>query len=158
MVNDKFVEVQSPLVGNVGKFRDWGGSKGSVVVYDASTPQFTCRNCGVGDRSRVAIYRPFRGSFIELEMLCHLYMVLKAKRQAYLAHVTMNFVGLNSDYVRQENKSETPLGIAFREEVSLRGINTLLKWRGHCGRVIIVSRTRYWSGLLVHSTPVDFRD
>ncbi|GFV16944.1 hypothetical protein TNCV_1623361 [Trichonephila clavipes] len=63
--------------------------------------QFTCRNCGGGDRGRVAIYRPFGEVSLSLNrtVTC---MVLKAQRQAYLfAHATMNFVGLVPDYVRR---------------------------------------------------------
>ncbi|GFS84582.1 hypothetical protein TNCV_4607271 [Trichonephila clavipes] len=33
--------------------------------------QFTCRNCGGGDRGRVAIYRPF-GEFRRAKSYCHL--------------------------------------------------------------------------------------
>ncbi|GFU92571.1 hypothetical protein TNCV_4795001 [Trichonephila clavipes] len=45
-------------------------------------PQFTCRNCGGGDRGRVAIYRAF-GNFTELKSHCHLYGA-QGQRQAYL--------------------------------------------------------------------------
>ncbi|GFV49737.1 hypothetical protein TNCV_1793051 [Trichonephila clavipes] len=34
--------------------------------------QSTCRNCGGGDRGRVAIYRPF-GEFRRAKSYCHLY-------------------------------------------------------------------------------------
>ncbi|GFX25640.1 hypothetical protein TNCV_2082751 [Trichonephila clavipes] len=44
--------------------------------------QFTCRNCGGGDRGRVAIYRPF-GEFRRAKSHCHLYGA-QGQRQAYL--------------------------------------------------------------------------
>ncbi|GFV97526.1 hypothetical protein TNCV_2040341 [Trichonephila clavipes] len=47
-------------------------------LYD----QFTCRNCGGGDRGRVAIYRPF-GEFRRAKSYCHLYGA-QGQRQAYL--------------------------------------------------------------------------
>ncbi|GFY13227.1 hypothetical protein TNCV_2334911 [Trichonephila clavipes] len=47
--------------------------------------QSRCRNCGGGDRGRVAIYRPFG----ELRRACHPYGA-QGQRQA-LAHATMNF-------------------------------------------------------------------
>ncbi|GFS99456.1 hypothetical protein TNCV_4534271 [Trichonephila clavipes] len=43
---------------------------------------FTCRNCGGGDRGRVAIYRPF-GEFRRAKWYCHLYGA-QGQRQAYL--------------------------------------------------------------------------
>ncbi|GFU60316.1 uncharacterized protein TNCV_3404591 [Trichonephila clavipes] len=57
--------------------------------------QFTCRNCGGGDRGRVAIYRPF-GEFRRTKSHCHLYGV-QGQRQAYHDE----FRGPLSDYVRQ---------------------------------------------------------
>ncbi|GFW32758.1 hypothetical protein TNCV_3680061 [Trichonephila clavipes] len=56
------------------------GSMPDVTKYPPSTHGFTCRNCGGGDRGRVAIYRPF-GEFRRAESHCHLY---GAQRQAYL--------------------------------------------------------------------------
>ncbi|GFW54085.1 hypothetical protein TNCV_3828931 [Trichonephila clavipes] len=47
-----------------------------------STHGFTCRNCGGGDRGRVAIYRPF-GEFRRAKSYCHLYGA-QGQRQAYL--------------------------------------------------------------------------
>ncbi|GFS68763.1 integrase catalytic domain-containing protein [Trichonephila clavipes] len=44
--------------------------------------QSTCRNCGGGDRGRVAIYRPF-GEFRRAKSYCHLYGA-QGQRQAYL--------------------------------------------------------------------------
>ncbi|GFV60387.1 hypothetical protein TNCV_3470221 [Trichonephila clavipes] len=42
--------------------------------------QFICRNCGGGDRGRVAIHS---GNFAELKSYCHLYGA-QDQRQAYL--------------------------------------------------------------------------
>ncbi|GFX30698.1 hypothetical protein TNCV_4862221 [Trichonephila clavipes] len=35
------------------------GSMPDATKHPPSTHEFTCRNCGGGDRGRVAIYRPF---------------------------------------------------------------------------------------------------
>ncbi|GFW27520.1 uncharacterized protein TNCV_163601 [Trichonephila clavipes] len=63
-------------------------------------PKFTCRNCGGGDRGRVAIYRPFGEVSLSLKrtVTC---MVLKAndRRTSCLCHD--EFRGPRSDYVRQ---------------------------------------------------------
>ncbi|GFX13172.1 hypothetical protein TNCV_2989361 [Trichonephila clavipes] len=44
--------------------------------------QFTCKNCGGGDRDGVAIYRPF-GEFRRAKSYFHLYGA-QGQRQAYL--------------------------------------------------------------------------
>ncbi|GFV36140.1 uncharacterized protein TNCV_872891, partial [Trichonephila clavipes] len=61
--------------------------------------KFTCRNCGGGDRGRVAIYRPF-GDFAELNrtVTC---MVLKANDRCTSCPCHDEFCGPRSDYVRQ---------------------------------------------------------
>ncbi|GFX14666.1 hypothetical protein TNCV_4016641 [Trichonephila clavipes] len=48
------------------------GSRPDATKHPPSTHGFICRNCGGGDRGRVAIYRPF-GNFAELKSYCHLY-------------------------------------------------------------------------------------
>ncbi|GFV78246.1 uncharacterized protein TNCV_1037141 [Trichonephila clavipes] len=62
---------------------------------------FTCRNCGDGDRGRVAIYRPFGEVSLSLNrtVTC---MVLKAndRRTSCPCHDD-EFRGPRSDYVRQ---------------------------------------------------------
>ncbi|GFY16637.1 uncharacterized protein TNCV_2787631 [Trichonephila clavipes] len=55
--------------------------------------KFTCRNCGGGDRGRVAIYRPF-GEFRRFKSHCHLYGA-QGQRQAYLLPMPRCFVGLD---------------------------------------------------------------
>ncbi|GFU06934.1 hypothetical protein TNCV_3456061, partial [Trichonephila clavipes] len=52
----------------------------SAGTGDISLLQFTCRNCGGGDRGRVAIYRTF-GEFLRLKSHCHLYGA-QGQRQA----------------------------------------------------------------------------
>ncbi|GFV46961.1 uncharacterized protein TNCV_3033581 [Trichonephila clavipes] len=81
------------------------GSMLDVTQYPPSAHGFTCRNCGGGDRGRVAIYRPFGEVSLSLNrtVTC---MVLKAndRRTSYPCHD--EFRGPRSDYVRQ--KWETP--------------------------------------------------
>ncbi|GFX72809.1 hypothetical protein TNCV_4064041 [Trichonephila clavipes] len=60
--------------------------EGLVSMLDAtkhspSTHGFTCRNCGGGDRGRVAIYRLF-GEFRRAKSYCHLYGA-QGQRQVY---------------------------------------------------------------------------
>ncbi|GFT18187.1 hypothetical protein TNCV_183461 [Trichonephila clavipes] len=50
---------------------------------------FTCRNCGDGDRGRVAIYRPF-GEFRRAKIALSPVWCSRP-----LAHAMMNFVGLD---------------------------------------------------------------
>ncbi|GFV91064.1 uncharacterized protein TNCV_1249461 [Trichonephila clavipes] len=60
--------------------------------------QFTCRNCGGGDRSRVAIYRPFGEVSLSLNrtVTC---MVLKANDRRTSCPCHDEFRGPRSDYV-----------------------------------------------------------
>ncbi|GFW68396.1 uncharacterized protein TNCV_3617411 [Trichonephila clavipes] len=61
---------------------------------------FTCRNCGGGDRGRVAIYRPFGEVSLSLNrtVTC---MVLKANDRLTSCPCHDEFRGPRSDYVRQ---------------------------------------------------------
>ncbi|GFT22154.1 uncharacterized protein TNCV_3271971 [Trichonephila clavipes] len=61
---------------------------------------FTCRNCGGGDRGRVAIYRPFGEVSLSLNrtVTC---MVLKANDGRTSCPCHDEFRGPRSDYVRQ---------------------------------------------------------
>ncbi|GFV45523.1 transposable element Tc1 transposase [Trichonephila clavipes] len=61
---------------------------------------FTCRNCGGGDRGRVAIYRPFGEVSLSLNrtVTC---MVLKANDRRTSCPCHDEFRGSRSDYVRQ---------------------------------------------------------
>ncbi|GFV55435.1 hypothetical protein TNCV_11801 [Trichonephila clavipes] len=58
------------------------GSIPDATKHPPSTHGSTCRNCGGGDRGRVAIYRPF-GEFRRAKSYCHLYGA-QGQRQAYL--------------------------------------------------------------------------
>ncbi|GFY02782.1 uncharacterized protein TNCV_3506621 [Trichonephila clavipes] len=62
--------------------------------------QFTCCNCGSGDRGRVAIYRPFGEVSLSLNrtVTC---MVLKANDRRTSCPCHDEFRGPRSDYVRQ---------------------------------------------------------
>ncbi|GFV21666.1 uncharacterized protein TNCV_1834441 [Trichonephila clavipes] len=64
------------------------------------TMDFTCRNCGGGDRGRVAIYRPFGEVSLSLNrtVTC---MVLKANDRRTSCPCHDEFRGPRSDYVRQ---------------------------------------------------------
>ncbi|GFS67106.1 uncharacterized protein TNCV_3416061 [Trichonephila clavipes] len=66
--------------------------------------QFTCRNCGGGDRGRVAIYRPFVEVSLSLNrtVTC---MVLKASDRRTSCPCHDEFRGPRSDYVRQNKAS-----------------------------------------------------
>ncbi|GFV70613.1 hypothetical protein TNCV_3841941 [Trichonephila clavipes] len=56
--------------------------------------QFTCRNCGGGDRGRVALYRPF-GEFCRAKIVLSPVWCSRPTTGVPLAHATMNFVGLD---------------------------------------------------------------
>ncbi|GFV59752.1 uncharacterized protein TNCV_1908231 [Trichonephila clavipes] len=76
--------------------------------------QFTCRNCGGGDRGRVAIYRPFGEVSLSLNrtVTC---MVLKANDRRTFCPCHDEFRGPRSDYVRQ---------VAVRNNISKRSNTT----------------------------------
>ncbi|GFU36179.1 uncharacterized protein TNCV_191871 [Trichonephila clavipes] len=69
-----------------------------LIAFKSST--FTCRNCGGGDRDRVAIYRPFGEVSLSLNrtVTC---MVLKANDRRTSCPCHDEFRGPRSDYVRQ---------------------------------------------------------
>ncbi|GFW16006.1 hypothetical protein TNCV_4432791 [Trichonephila clavipes] len=56
--------------------------------------QLTCRNCGGGDRGRVALYRPF-GEFNRAKIVLSPVWCSRPTTGVPLAHATMNFVGLD---------------------------------------------------------------
>ncbi|GFX64113.1 uncharacterized protein TNCV_2090111, partial [Trichonephila clavipes] len=66
----------------------------------AEMDEFTCRNCGGGDRGRVAIYRPFGEVSLSLNrtVTC---MVLNANDRRTSCPCHDEFRGPRSDYVRQ---------------------------------------------------------
>ncbi|GFW96288.1 retrovirus-related Pol polyprotein from transposon TNT 1-94 [Trichonephila clavipes] len=69
-------------------------------IKDLIEDTFTCRNCGGGDRGRVAIYRPFGEVSLSLNrtVTC---MVLKANDRRTSCPCHDEFRGPRSDYVRQ---------------------------------------------------------
>ncbi|GFV65142.1 CDP-diacylglycerol--glycerol-3-phosphate 3-phosphatidyltransferase [Trichonephila clavipes] len=68
--------------------------------YPTTLEKFTCRNCGGGERGRVAIYRPFGEVSLSLNrtVTC---MVLKANDRRTSCPCHDEFRGPRSDYVRQ---------------------------------------------------------
>ncbi|GFV83203.1 hypothetical protein TNCV_1899301 [Trichonephila clavipes] len=73
------------------------GDKASGYHYGVTSCEgckFTCRNCGGGDRGRVAIYRPF-GEFRRAKFALSPVWCSRPTTGIPLAHATMNFVGLD---------------------------------------------------------------
>ncbi|GFV07614.1 hypothetical protein TNCV_4941171 [Trichonephila clavipes] len=64
------------------------------VPTRAEGQKFTCRNCGGGDRGRVAIYRPF-GELLRAKIVLSPVWCSRPTTGVPLAHATMNFVGLD---------------------------------------------------------------
>ncbi|GFU53289.1 uncharacterized protein TNCV_2953251 [Trichonephila clavipes] len=97
------------------------GSMLNVTKYPPSAHGFTCRNCGGGDRGRVAIYRPFGEVSLSLNrtVTC---MVLKANDRRTSCPCHDEFRGPRSDYVRQLVKF-LPLSENSFAHLSLRAIN-----------------------------------
>ncbi|GFX73421.1 uncharacterized protein TNCV_3402321 [Trichonephila clavipes] len=79
-----------------GVANPWHSGAVTVVRKD----MFICRNCGGGDRGRVAIYRPFGEVSLSLNrtVTC---MVLKANDRRTSCPCHDEFRGPRSDYVRQ---------------------------------------------------------
>ncbi|GFX93166.1 uncharacterized protein TNCV_4760451 [Trichonephila clavipes] len=78
-----------------------------VTKYPPSAHGFTCRNCGGGDRGRVAFYRPFGEVSLSLNrtVTC---MVLKANDRRTSCPCHDEFRGPRSDYVRQGQNTGFP--------------------------------------------------
>ncbi|GFY29821.1 uncharacterized protein TNCV_1813951 [Trichonephila clavipes] len=75
--------------------------------------QFTCRNCGGGDRGRVAIYRPF--GEVSLSLNCTVTcMVLKTNDRRTSCPCHDEFRGPRSDSVRQVALATITTGISMR--------------------------------------------
>ncbi|GFW04263.1 hypothetical protein TNCV_2670271 [Trichonephila clavipes] len=70
------------------------GSMLNATKYPPSTHGFKCRNCGGGDRGRVAIYRPF-GESLRAKIALSPVWCSRPMTGVPLAHATMNFVGLD---------------------------------------------------------------
>ncbi|GFT06291.1 hypothetical protein TNCV_2990611 [Trichonephila clavipes] len=85
------------------------GSMPDATKDPPSTHGFTCRNCGGGDRGRVAIYRPF-GEFRRAKIALSPVWCSRPTTGVPLAHATMNFVGLDlttSDMWHQKTTTTT---------------------------------------------------
>ncbi|GFW69660.1 uncharacterized protein TNCV_490041 [Trichonephila clavipes] len=80
--------------------RETGPPQTPPVASLSCIRKFTCRNCGGGDRGRVAIYRPFGEVSLSLNrtVTC---MVLKANDRRTSCPCHDEFRGPRSDYVRQ---------------------------------------------------------
>ncbi|GFX80294.1 uncharacterized protein TNCV_2643101 [Trichonephila clavipes] len=83
-------------------------------INNYAQSQFTCRNCGGGDRGRVAIYRPFGEVSLSLNrtVTC---MVLKANDRRTSCPCHDEFRGPRSDYVRQVALATTTTTTTNRE-------------------------------------------
>ncbi|GFU88698.1 uncharacterized protein TNCV_4443751 [Trichonephila clavipes] len=85
---------------NEGEKESGGEKRWSEKEDTAGRCILTCRNCGGGDRGRVAIYRPFGEVSLSLNrsVTC---MVLKANDRRTSCPCHDEFRGPRSDYVRQ---------------------------------------------------------
>ncbi|GFV84489.1 hypothetical protein TNCV_5007511 [Trichonephila clavipes] len=84
--------------------------RGMEAILNADE-KFTCRNCGGGDRGRVAIYRPF-GEFHRGKIALSPVWCSRPTTGVPLAHATRNFVGLDlttSDRWHQKTTTTTYL-------------------------------------------------
>ncbi|GFU04916.1 integrase_H2C2 domain-containing protein [Trichonephila clavipes] len=70
------------------------GSMPDATKHPPSTHGFTCRNCGGGDRGRVALYRPF-GEFRRAKIALSPVWCSRPTTGVPLAHATMIFVGFD---------------------------------------------------------------
>ncbi|GFX52876.1 uncharacterized protein TNCV_4791131 [Trichonephila clavipes] len=95
------------------------GSMLDVTKYPPSAHGFTCRNCGGGDRGRVAIYRPFGEVSLSLNrtVTC---MVLKANDRRTSCPCHDEFRGPRSDYVRQFSREENHIAYGYYKTVDLK--------------------------------------
>ncbi|GFU38479.1 uncharacterized protein TNCV_2434251 [Trichonephila clavipes] len=103
-------------------FPDSQSSVTVMVDFSDFAGQFTCRNCGGGDRGRVAIYRPFGEVSLSLNrtVTC---MVLKANDRRTSCPCHDEFRGPRSDYVRQwtdELRTTQKTGSGQRKVTSAR--------------------------------------
>ncbi|GFW08549.1 uncharacterized protein TNCV_2775711 [Trichonephila clavipes] len=95
---------------------------------------FTCRNCGGGDRGRVAIYRPFGEVSLSLNrtVTC---MVLKANDRRTSCPCHDEFRGPRSGYVRQEDPLLFLAPKIFRQKRQIegfqKGVNDENSWEAH---------------------------
>ncbi|GFW58541.1 hypothetical protein TNCV_718411 [Trichonephila clavipes] len=76
------------------RIRDMPGILQNVNNSMQCLCQSRCRNCGGGDRGRVAIYRPF-GELRRAKIVLSPVWCSRPTTGVPLAHATMNFVGLD---------------------------------------------------------------
>ncbi|GFT59632.1 hypothetical protein TNCV_4964861 [Trichonephila clavipes] len=89
-----FLRAVGSLVVRASDSRPEGlGSMPDATRDPPSTHGLTCRNCGGGDRGRVAIYRPF-GELRRAKIALSPVWCSRPTTGVPLAHATMNFVGL----------------------------------------------------------------
>ncbi|GFY14798.1 uncharacterized protein TNCV_648411 [Trichonephila clavipes] len=127
------------------------GSMLDVTKYPPSAHGFTCRNCGGGDRGRVAIYRPFGEVSLSLNrtVTC---MVLKANDRRTSCPCHDEFRGPRSDYVRQDTgclcKNKSPGRKETKPEVVERIRDSFLrspsKLTRRAGAELAVPHTTVW--------------
>ncbi|GFT50182.1 hypothetical protein TNCV_3622371 [Trichonephila clavipes] len=79
---------------------------------------FTCRNCGGGDRGRVAIYRPF-GEFRRAKIALSPVWCSRPTTGVPLAHATMNFVGLDLTTSDRWHQKTTTTTTSFHHSLAL---------------------------------------
>ncbi|GFW08002.1 uncharacterized protein TNCV_2977711 [Trichonephila clavipes] len=96
--------------------------------------QFTCRNCGGGDRGCVAIYRPFGEVSLSLNrtVTC---MVLKANDRRTSCPCHDEFRGPRSDYVRQ---------VALATTTTTNSYNRIERYWSACSYVLTVSKLGHY--------------
>ncbi|GFT33548.1 hypothetical protein TNCV_4381381 [Trichonephila clavipes] len=85
------------------------GSMPDATKHPPSTHESRCRNCGGGDRGRVAIYRPF-GELRRAKIVLSPVRCSRPTTGVPLAHAPMNFVGLDltaSDRWHQKTTTTT---------------------------------------------------
>ncbi|GFV50854.1 hypothetical protein TNCV_3921471 [Trichonephila clavipes] len=104
------------------------GSMPDTTKHPPSTHGFTCRNCGGGDRGRVAIYRPF-GEFRRAKIALSPVWCSRPTTGVPLAHATMNFVGIDLT----TSDSQDPSGLLMVESVSVfASTDAVLHFQGGC--------------------------
>ncbi|GFV75030.1 hypothetical protein TNCV_2114551 [Trichonephila clavipes] len=100
------------------------GSMPDATKHPPSTHGSRCRNCGGGDRGRVAIYRPF-GELLRAKIVLSPVRCSRPTTGVPLALATMNFVGLDltaSDRWHQKTTTTTHSKGHLRKVLFIRAI------------------------------------
>ncbi|GFT13043.1 uncharacterized protein TNCV_431581 [Trichonephila clavipes] len=124
---DLFLAVGSLVVRASDSRPEGLGSMLDVTKYPPSAHGFACRNCGGGDRGRVAIYRPFGEVSLSLNrtVTC---MVLKANDRRTSCPCHDEFRGPRSNYVRQVALATTTTTDLFFVIISLKPVPFSIKF------------------------------